>query len=238
MYSLDLNLLRERSGSSPTPTRRAPSGSPLPLLGGLAIAVVAPVAVLGLWWKQGQDVAALQARRDLLNSQLIGLRSQAKQVEKLQQETARLNQDADSLASIFTGLRSWSALLTDLAKRTPRDVQITTLDQPGGGSNIQLQGQARSYDSANDLLLSLQRSPLYSPTSLGLQKATRTEAPAPTGKDGKPTGPPPPALVSFTISGSLSTTPATQLLPQLSQLGANGLVARIQSLQRLGVLKP
>ncbi len=238
MYSLDVNLLRERATGASSPGRPRPTESPLPLLGGLAIAVVAPLAVLGLWWKQGQELASLQARKDLLSSQLVSLRSQARQVEQLRRETDQLNQDADSLASIFTRLRSWSAVLTDLAARTPTTVQITGLEQPGGGDSIKLLGKARSYDAANDLLLSLQRSPLYTPTSLGLEKAETLAPPTTTGKDGKTAVALGPALVSFSLGGSLSPTPATALLPQLAQLGAQGLVSRIQTLQRLGVIKP
>lgn len=110
-------------------------------------------------------------------------------------------------------------------------------------SQVQIEGQARSFNDVNDFLLTLQRSPFLEADSLRLVSAelvdnpTRIDFPEDEGgQDGVTVQLP--QVVDYTISGNLTNLPTSQLMEELERTLSVGLVTRIQTLRDKGVIQP
>lgn len=142
-----------------------------------------------------------------------------------------------ALAQGLVNARSGSALLRDLQRRVPQDVQLSGVDVPPGGGSLRLKGEAGGtlpFARINALQIELARSPLLDPTSVRLLKAMRadaTQAP-PAGSAAAP------GLVSFELTAQFrKPLPPAAELQILTELGATGMAARLQQLQAEGVLR-
>lgn len=195
MYSLDVNFLkdrpelvgqqgRDRASAPPTPV-----GSMTPLIIGVAVGLLLPGLVGGLWFFLQQQNAQVQQEIDQLKVTLGGLQQAEQQIKQLTDETNRVKSETVALASVFNQIKPWSAMLQDIRERVPPNVRIQTIDQkqvavtaspaapvapaannPKPGTQpaspsknmttqLEITGSARSFDDVNYFLLTLQRSP-------------------------------------------------------------------------------
>jgi type IV pilus assembly protein PilN len=250
MYTLEINLLRERE-PPPTPVKvgklvaTAAPGEYQPAIFG-AVGGVLVIAAVGLWgfWTQ-QQIQQLEARKSALQQETSTIANQQQQVTQIKQEIQKIDGNTQGLAAVFTTIsRSWGATLADLRQRTPRDLQIKTIEQ--SGNTLTVGGTAANYEAVNDLLLQLKQSKLFVPDSLQIVEAKTEEMPlevsaAAAAGQGAATPAAPQAqysiqTITFSVQGDLSQTPATELVDQLQQLGGNGVLARLRLLQERGGL--
>jgi type IV pilus assembly protein PilN len=254
MYSLDINFLRDRPGYEPTskkPTQlQMPVGDLTPLFIGLAVGVCLPLFFGAGWW-------FLQARNNQLSEQISQLEAENKRLEaeigninQIREETKRVKEETQALVTVFDQIRPWSAMLQDLRDRIPETVQIETIEQveattpnrgeatknPAGG--LEITGFARSFNDVNDFVLSLQKSQFLQSSSARITTATLVDAPLPPGVNQSRNEPEIklPQVVRYTIQSNVSDIPASELMRELEQKGSVGLVNRIRSMQRIGVI--
>ena len=254
MYSLDINFLKDRPGGpgqgnqGETKKKAAiPLGDMTPIYIGVAVAVILPGLLgLGLLYVQGknasidEEITALEGKNQELESKLGNIKQK-------EQEIAAIKTETQALVSVFDQIRPWSAMLQSLRVRIPARVRIENVKQippesSGDGpavnlaGGIEITGTARSFNDVNDFLLSLQQSPLFKSSEGKIVTAELIDAPLP---DNIPDGVSykPPQIVRYTIVSQLTDVPASELMRELEQRGAVGLVNRIRSLQRTGVFQ-
>jgi type IV pilus assembly protein PilN len=133
------------------------------------------------------------------------------------------NANADLVKGLIA-VRSGSALMRDLQLRVPAGVQLTAATEEGRG--YRLKGVSRdpqAFARINAFQLQLKRSPLLDPNGVTLVKASRGAAGS--------------GLVSFELLVNVRppiSPPAEKQI--LTQLGAEGLVRRLNLLQQEGLL--
>lgn len=229
----ELDLLRQRRLERGLPAEVAPLVPARRLLVHGAAAGVVPlllVATLSTWvgWRQAQVSEQLSGLRGI-PAQLQALESQVS--ERRRQFTA-VQRSNEGLAKGLVAVSSGSALLAQLAAITPQGVQITDLQVQGSGLSLKgLANDPQSFRSVNGLSLLLARSPLIQPASVKVLKISR-EQPTGTGAQSTVTAGP----VAWDLNASFASVPAARQLALLQQLGAVGMVRRLQILQRAGVL--
>jgi type IV pilus assembly protein PilN len=191
MYSLDVNFLKDRpeyagqqNNLKPAPP---PVGSMTPLFIGVAVGLLLPGLVGGLWFFLQQENAKTQQEIAQLNEQLGGLKKAEEEIKRLTDETNKVRGETVALASVFNKIKPWSAMLQDVRDRIPPNVQIKSITQKevvatapaAAGANapkpgtpapaaspqtttstkLEIVGSAKSFDDVNYFLLTLQRSP-------------------------------------------------------------------------------
>ena len=271
MYSLDINFLKDRpdlqrdSGKrSRQVGTRQPVGSMVPLFAGVAIGLILPLAVGGMWFFLNQQTADLEERQADLDRQLASLQKIEDQIKQVEGETQQVNADTNTLASVFNQIKPWSAMLQDLRERIPPGVQIKTIQQsevvavqpnaapaaaqtpPVTTTKLEITGTARTYNDVNDFLLTLQRSSFLKANETQVVSAQLTDNPTQfelpkTQEQSSPQAKVTielPKVVTYRIQTSLNDVPASDLLRELERKGAVGLVTRIRTLQSKGVIQP
>jgi type IV pilus assembly protein PilN len=137
MYSLDINLLRERADYQTGPQTDYSSGTTaapakygkLPLFAGMAVAALTLMAAGGGWLFLGQQTTQLEAKQQELDRKLGSLKAQDARLAQLNVQVAQLNDETQSLASVFNQVQPWSAILQDLRESIPQGVQIENIGQ-------------------------------------------------------------------------------------------------------------
>lgn len=188
MYSLDVNFLKDRPeyrpDQGPAPKSR-PTGSMKPLFIGLAVGLLLPGIVGGLWLYLQQQNSQLAQRQADLDSELQRLQIEQKKVDDLNTQIQQVNAETEALATVFNQIKPWSAILQDVRERIPPGVQITSIQQsevqptaqaaptpaaspganaaapastPGPSTKLEISGKARTFDDVNYFLLTLKRS--------------------------------------------------------------------------------
>jgi type IV pilus assembly protein PilN len=261
MYPIDINFLNDRSDySSATVTKGtyASAGeSKTPLLlggafaGGLVGLVLLAWGGLSLWSQQ------LVSKEQDLDNQLSRLAPQLKEVDNLVAQEKTVQSETQALAKIFNQIKPWSATLQDLRDRVPRGLQITSIEQvagaaaPAGGQaspspspspapnagsspapapavqDLKLGGNALSFGDVNDFELTLRKSPFL--------KADQTKL---TSSERKVDSQSQTDLINYQLQTQINNVPASELLQILNAKGATGLVTRIESLKKQGVMQP
>ena len=219
------DLLREKRQelNLPEPVAVAAQGRQR-LVQGVAIGATLIGVALGavvLVWLRALMVSAavdrlgtVEAEVQLFETQLTAARGKLRGVE---------NANADLVKGLIA-VRSGSALMRDLQLRVPAGVQLTAATEEGRG--YRLKGVSRdpqAFARINALQLQLKRSPLLDPNGVTLVKASRGAAGS---------GP-----VSFELLVNVRppiSPPAEKQI--LTQLGAEGLVRRLDLLQQEGLL--
>jgi type IV pilus assembly protein PilN len=199
MYSLDINFLKDRpeySGqrekSTATPM---PVGSMTPLYIGVAIGLLLPGLVGGLWLFLQQQNAQLTQEKEQLNARLGSLKTAEEQIKQLDKDISTVKGETQALASVFEKIKPWSAMLQDIRERIPPNVQLDTIEQkqvvatnapapsatqakpgtpapnPAPTTKLEISGVARTFDDVNYFLLTLQRSPFLKNDQTQLIKA-------------------------------------------------------------------
>ena len=215
MYSLDINFLKDRPDyvANRRVARRSekqsvPMETMLPLFLGVAVGIILPVAVGGLWFFLQQQIAGLEQQQAELEKQLGALKGIDEQVNKINQEVNQVNGETQALASVFNQIKPWSAMLQDIRERIPPGVRIRTIQQtqiaaaspspspgatpspsatpspnaqapPAFTSQLTIAGTARSFNEVNDFLLTLQRSNLLKKDETQLVSAKLIDDPTP-----------------------------------------------------------
>ena len=250
MYGIDINFLNDRAArpvDAIVPVNqpaKAPSGSKLPIICGLAGALIALGGVGGYWMiLQGQQ-KTLAAESAQLDAQLAELQQKLAQVDTIRQQTQAINVEIQGLAGVFERIRPWSAIVRDMQNRIPSRTQLLSIqqtapDEEGEGSpagGIELSGNACSFDDVNDFLLTLKNSPFLdietvqiTDAALGNEEPGRCPGTAETEETLE--------LVTYTITSDIKSLPAAALLDELNrQQEATGLAARIRALQATGAI--
>ncbi|NET30629.1 MAG: hypothetical protein F6K19_01320 [Cyanothece sp. SIO1E1] len=261
MHSLDINFLSDRSDRPVEGPARSRSGSGgteelRPLFFGIGAAVAALALVGGAFLFANIQKGGLEKRQAELDSELAELQRKLQEVETVKAQTAAIQEEINSLVTVFNRIRPWSAMLQDGRERIPEQVQIETVSQvealpppnappeaanaeadPSSVGGIEIAGFACSFDDVNDFLLTLQRSPFLKGTdtrlvSADLQDSTE-EGRCPGSNPGTPL-----QLVKYTIQSNITDIPASELLQEFERKGTIGLVARIEALKQTGVFEP
>ncbi len=116
--------------------------------------------------------------------------------------------------------------------------QAQAASTPRPSMKLEIEGTARSFDDVGYFLVTLKRSPFFKGDETQLVKAemvenrTKLEVPK-TQTQGQRVTYKLPKVVEYTISTSISDTPASELLRELDRKGAVGLVTRIRTLQEI-----
>ena len=164
-------------------------------------------------------LGTVEAEVQLFETQLTAARGKLNRVEKA---------NADLVKGLIA-VRSGSALMRDLQLRVPEGVQLTAATEEGNG--YRLKGVSRdpqAFARINAFQLQLKRSALVDTNAVTLVKASRGVAEANTSGLGP---------VSFELL--INFRPPISPLAEkqiLTQLGAEGLVRRLDLLQREGLL--
>ena len=258
MYSLDINFVKDRpeyklDKGKQSSKRRLPVSNFTQLYLGLATGLLLP-AVVGAGWLflQNQN-SQLEQNIAKLDENLSRLGTQQQEVKKIQEDTNQIKAETQALATVFNQIRPWSAILQDIRDRTPVAVQIESIKQtaaaappqgqpaanPVGG--IEVSGIAHSFNDVNDFLLTLQQSPFFKPTDTKIVTAELIDNPiqaaVPVAQSTKAVPIKLPQVVRYTIQSSLSDAQASELLRELERKGALGLVTRIRTLQKRGIIQ-
>jgi len=230
-----MDLLQETRGDQPGQAAGASDWQP-PLRRGAAIGA-ALVAAMGL---VAGGLVAIQVGNQAEIDRLLPVQALADGLQaRLQSERRRLRllqRGNQALADGLVAVRSGSALLEDLRRRTPAGVQFTEVKvEP---ALLQLKGRAtdpQAFGRINALQLALQASPLFQPQGVQLVKANRDEAPSGSGTAAG-AGARGRQPVVFELTATFADRPALLDGEQLRALGADGMAQRLLLLQRAGVL--
>ena len=137
MYSLDINLLRERTESQTgqqgefidnTIAPTAKYGK-IPLFIGMGVAVLALLTTGAGWLLLNQQTERLEAKQKDLDQKLGSLKVQDARLQQLNGQLTQVTDETQSLASVFNQVQPWSAILQDLRESIPQGVQIASVSQ-------------------------------------------------------------------------------------------------------------
>ena len=230
----DFDLLREKRQelNLPEPVQVAVQGRQL-LARGAAIGAALIGISLGavvLVWLRALMVSAAVARLGTVEAVVQLFETQLNASRAKLNGVTKANQD---LVKGLLAVRSGSAVLRDLQMRVPEGIQLTSAAEEGSGYRLKgLSRDPQAFARINALQLQLKRSPLLDPNSITLVKASREAAVASTPQAQSVVAP-----VNFEIQ--VNFRPAITPLAEkqiLTQLGSDGLVRRLDLLQREGLL--
>jgi type IV pilus assembly protein PilN len=139
MYSLDINLLRERpeyrqGGQTQFATTSLSGGTQvkgnnIPLYIGGGVFLLTLLGVGGGWLWLGQQTTQLEAKTQQLEQQLGSLKSQEQRLSQINTEVAQVTGENQSFATVFNQVQPWSAILQDLRENIPQGVQVSSIIQ-------------------------------------------------------------------------------------------------------------
>jgi len=224
MYSLDINFLSDRID----PEKEAAASVPIQdtqwlIYGGAVFGLLLAIAG-GAYFYVSYRETELQSQVTTLTAQETALDAKLKELANSETVIKEIEDQTNQLVTLFVGDIPASAVLQEVRQRLPIGVQVDSINQTA--KDITLVGQATSFNDINDTLLLLQSSPYLDPAKATIRFAKLQ----PEKPDVRVT------LIDFEIGATLTSEPATKLLPQLQNSGAEGLVQRIKLLQEKGVM--
>lgn len=245
MYSLDVNFLKDRPNYKGTDTfvaqkKQQPLKLEQPMIIGGAVGAALPLLALAILtilnWQTSQAEEAVAE----LDAEIASVQAQQQRIQQLQAQVNQANAEVTALTTIFNQIKPWSAILQDIRDRVPPGVQIQDITQ-SGEDQLSINGIAANYSGVNDFLVLLQRSPFLeregtqlqsaqltdNPTSLEVAEETRSQYAEVTL----------PEVISYTLNVSINEIPADEILQELDNKGAVGLVTRIRTLQQKGIIE-
>lgn len=259
MYSLDVNFLKDRKldeSAKAAPTRKLSAiawREQTPLFIGLGIGgtLLGLTALLGtmLNWQKAQTEANIKQ----LDAEISQLNSRNQSLQEMEAKVKAIDEEVNALVTVFNQIKPWSAVLQDIRRRTPSNIQIAGIEEstvpPASGETqakvqLKINGYARTYDDVNNFVLTLQNSPLFNAEQTRIDSAKQDnfplelEQPAQANLEKQNIKVELPQAVQYTIITELSNTPASKLLPALARDGAVGLVTRINTLKQKGGIQP
>jgi type IV pilus assembly protein PilN len=137
MYSIDINLLRERAefqtgeqtdltgGTSIAPKKY----SKVPMFIGVGAAALALLATGGCWLWLGDQTTQLEAKQKDLDTKLGSLKAQDARLAEINGKITQVTDESQSFATVFNQIQPWSAVLQDLRESIPQGVQIASVVQ-------------------------------------------------------------------------------------------------------------
>lgn len=238
---IDLDLLRRRRQQlgleipKPVPARALIWRGGL-VGGGVVFAVVlacAAVWLISRW---------LEQRQTNLAPAVAAYEEAQARIGATKQDVERLQQANQALAEAIAGVRSGSAVLTEISRVIPHRLQLTKLKVQS--SSLELSGtvlQPLGLDVVNGFQLRLEASPFFQPDGVTLVKAVESAAPAaaaaPAASSPSTPTPAPVAVLNFDLTAAFTNNVAKITAQQLMELGSVGSARRRQLLQREGLLK-
>jgi type IV pilus assembly protein PilN len=139
MYSIEINLLRERTNPetgeqsefinntlTSAPTAK---GNKIPMFIGAGVAVLSLLSAGAGWILLGQQTSQLEAKQKDLDQKLGSLQAQDARLAALNVQVAQVEGESQSLASVFNQVQPWSAVLQDLKESIPQGVRIEKVIQ-------------------------------------------------------------------------------------------------------------
>ncbi|MGB3533582.1 MAG: PilN domain-containing protein [Microcoleaceae cyanobacterium] len=241
-------------------------GAPIdrkPILIGVLAALALNAAWAGSWLIFNGRNNQLQKELDALQAQLDERNSEVQALDQIYAEAKRANEEADALAGVFNEIKPWSALTQEIAELIQvAGVKVTQIEQTEpqassssassseetaaaparNTSNLEIQGIASSLAELNDFILLLSQSAFFDPEKTKLVTANLEDNPtkleeSTAENNSRAKAPELQPVIEYTIKTSLSSANASELLPELKSNGATGLVNRIETLQRKGVIQ-
>ena len=237
---LELDLLRRRreelglQAPKPVPAKKLLlKGS---LIGGglvLGVLMVCGGALLHLGWLDAEK-SRLTPASDAYDQNQLRLGRTRRELKTV--ETAN-----KGLADAIAGVRSGSALLSELRLLVPRGLQFTKVQVLSDQLTVNgLVNQPIGLALINGLELQLRQSPFFQPTGVALVKATEStpsgSASTPTAGANAAAAPPPPKQLSFELKANFAADAAKLTRDRLAGLGSLGLAKRVQLLRQEGLL--
>jgi type IV pilus assembly protein PilN len=193
---------------------------------GISLGVTALVFLRSMMVTAAIDrLSTVEAEVQLFETQLTAAKTKLQGIDKA-------NGD---LVKGLIAVRSGSAVLRDLQTRVPEGIQLTAANEEGSG--YRLKGSSRdpqAFARINAFQLQLKRSPLVDPNGVTMVKASRgadAASPAP-ATQGPVVGP---VNFEMVVNFRPPISPAAEK-QILTQLGAEGLVRRLDLLQKEGLL--
>jgi Tfp pilus assembly protein PilN len=234
---LDLDLLRRRREQlgleipKPVPARALIWRGGL-VGGGFVLAVV--LACAGVWlisrW--------LEQRQTSLAPAVAAYEEAQARIGSTNQDVEGLQKANQALAEAIAGVRSGSAVLTEISRVIPHRLQLTKLKVQS--SSLELSGtvlQPLGLDALNAFQLRLEASSFFQPDGVTLVKAVESAAPAAAPSPGSGPASAPVALLNFDLTAVFTNNVAKISAQQLLGLGSLGSARRRVLLQREGLLK-
>ncbi len=249
MYNLDVNFLNDRGIQTQEvsrSTRSSGSGGPVnwtPAIAGLLVGLLFPaLALLGLAWfkSEGTKIADKEA---VVDGELAKLQQQVAELEAIRAEARAIEGDSLALVKVFDRLQPWSAILQDVSNRVPKTVRLSSVVQDDETGALTLSGNAESYEDVNDFMLKLAASPFFDDEEVVLGGATLEEDPTEVEVTSEGDSAPEVEIeatdvVSYSIIAPLGewSYADDEMVSLLSQLGSEGMLARVQALGTEGLL--
>jgi type IV pilus assembly protein PilN len=202
MYSIDINLLRERaeyqtdqqtdlSGGTFAAPRKY---SKVPMFVGVGAAALALLATGGGWLWLGDQTTKLEAKQKDLDAKLGSLKAQDARLAEINGKVAQVTDESQSFASVFNQIQPWSAVLQDLRESIPQGVQIASVVQ------TEIKGTAAPAAATPAA---------PAPASGGLVSKIST-VPNPEAKPGTPVPAAAPAATPAPAAGGITTYPTLE----------------------------
>ncbi len=253
MYNLNINFLKDRkldaqtSDSLARKKQTTPINERIPIVVGAAVGAAFVVASVASLLVINQQTASTKKEIAVLESEINRLQGQNEEVEKLQAQITQIKQNTEALVSVFKNIKPWSSLLEEISLVIPPTVQIKSIQSRD--KNLTFTGIASSYDDVNDFVLTLKKSRFLDSQETALTKSNYGNNPNSVqfpeqsqGRDSLSSEEQPivtlPEIVSFSITTKLSDIPASELINELNRRGAIGLVNRIRTLEKKGIIQP
>ena len=246
MYNLDINFLRERRAeqtdniASSFVKKEASPADRIPIIAGVVVALIAPIITFSMYRSTKAKTAVLETEIAQLESEIAELGNQNLRIEELNTEIEQVKLETTALVGVFEKIEPWAAILQDISDRTPPQVLVESLQQSGSGEEIGLNiaGVALDYDSVNDFVLLLQRSPFFARNEIKLNGASVADFGVEIeNKEDLPENASLeiPEGVKYTISAGLANVPSSELIKEIEKKGSDGLAIRLNTLERKGV---
>jgi len=257
MYNLDINFLEDRTTQEEiakgTLSKKTTGGneSKIPLYIGGAVLAALPLIALSLLFLTNKQKSEITAEISKIDSEIAQLQAQNTQLTDLQTQLTSTKESRQALVSVFNQIKPVSVVLQDISDQAPIGIQINSIKQTAASElspagiprvNITISGIARSYNEVNDFVLTLQRSDFLSKGRTRIVSTQETGNPNTIenldGEKQNNVTVELPKVVQFVIETQLNDVPASELLPQLTNKGATGLVTRINTLKEKGAIEP
>lgn len=144
---------------------------------GIAVSVVAGLAIVGLWFSVVQQmIAGQQARNDFLKTEIARLDAQIKDIANLRAEIDALKARQKAVEDLQTDRNLPVHLLSELVTQTPEGIYLTAVRQ--NGPLIAVNGIAQTNERVSEFLRNtLYNSPwLERPELIEIKAVTQTTA--------------------------------------------------------------
>jgi len=248
MYNLDINFLRDRSPESSVDLSRdfAQKKEPtladkIPMALGAFVFLLTPAITFMYLQSVQNSTATLEGEIQEIESEIADLGNQNKKIEAANAEIQKVQQETVALVGVFEKIKPWAAIMQEVSDRTPPGVLVDSLQQSGSGGStgINISGMARSYDDVNDFVLFLQRSPFFNAKQIRLNGASTASFSVELENEDKLPDYASleiPEVVKYSIAAQLNNAPSSQLKEEIEKKGSLGLVTRLNTLERKGVI--